>query len=191
MCLRPLKLSLSELGYNDYFIDEKLEHVKIDKVTRGQAETVLYAENLIDNSPIVIYNIDTYFRSYYIKSKLLTFSNKYEGIIGGFYAKNPALSFIKVDNDKVVDIEEKKVISEIATTGLYGFKNFSIFKHYYDNYVDEIIKNYREAYIAPIYKYMIADGREIWYDIGECAYTLGSKTEVEEFERFFKSQDQC
>lgn len=177
---------LKELGYNEIFIEEKLIGIKLDHTTSGQAETAIYAKDEVKHGPIVIYNIDTYFESYYIKSKLLTFVNNYDGIIGGFYSNSPSFSYIKVEDGIVKDIEEKKVISNIATTGLYGFRDMSLYQKYYDKYADQIKNKYGEVYVAPLYKYMINDGMSIWYDVAEVAFSLGSKAEVEYFERSYK-----
>lgn len=177
---------LRNLGYNDFFIQEKFEHVRVDRDTDGQAETVIYAKEYLKNEPIVIYNIDTYFESYYIKSKLLTFTNFYDGIIGGFKSKEPIYSYIKIHDDRVIQVAEKIVISDIATTGLYGFSDMKQYEYYYNNYSVEIKKHYNEVYIAPLYQYMINDSKRIWFDIAERAYSLGSKPEVELFEKLFQ-----
>lgn len=177
---------LVDLGYNKYFIDQKFVPVKISELTRGQAETAIHAKQHVNHESIIIYNIDTYFKSYYMKSKLLTFSNEYDGIIGCFRSDNPGMSYVKVQDRRVVDVEEKKKISDIATTGLYGFRNFDTLYKYYSKYSEEVAARYGEIYIAPLYKYMIEDGMNITYDIAEICYPIGTKEEVLIFEREFQ-----
>jgi capsule biosynthesis phosphatase len=165
--------------YNDEFINDKLISIKLEQKTSGQAETAYAVKSEIDKDiPIVIYNIDTYFESYYIKSRLLTFFNEYDGFLGGFVSNNANMSYFKVNGDLVVEIEEKKVISDIASTGLYGFRSFQLYEKYYLKYASEAKG---ELYIAPIYRYMIMDGLKITYDIAELCYPLGTEEEIRIF----------
>ena len=71
---------------NQKYSNLSYELVYLEKTTRGQVETVLHAKQLIDSeSTLIIYNIDTYFTSTRLKSKILTLKNQnIDGILGCF-----------------------------------------------------------------------------------------------------------
>ena len=57
------------------------------------------------------------------------------------------------DQNIVKSIAEKILISEYATSGLYGFSSFEKFNNFYDDSND--------LYISDVYKRMIDDGQQI------------------------------
>jgi len=104
--------------YNKY----NLQFLWLDNITRGQAETVYRAKNLVDfDTDLVIFNIDTFFVSNTLKKHLL--KNNINGVLGAFESKENRFSYAKL-NDKgfVIKTAEKVVISNFALTGLYHFK---------------------------------------------------------------------
>ena len=127
--------------------------------TKGQAETASVGLDFIEgkmgsiNESIVFHNIDTilYKRDYAaIKSAL---SNN-DGYIDVFGSNHHEYSYVlEDDKNRVCEIAEKIVISELATSGLYGFKNPDTFRELYDNNED--------LYISSIYKNMIEHNKEI------------------------------
>lgn len=134
---------------NLHFIDD----------TKGQAETayigIKYLEKLKKklNDPIVFHNIDTilYERDY--KHIDLALKNN-AGYVDVFSSRKHDYSYVLLrDKNKVIEIAEKTVISNIATSGMYGFSNPQIFRDFYDRNTD--------LYIANIYKKMIAKNESI------------------------------
>jgi len=142
-----------------------VKFIGIDHLTEGTACTVLYAKKYIDNeNPLLIANsdqiVDIDIKSYInncfargLDGSILTFIDLF---------KNPKWSFAKVDNNNLVtQVEEKKVISEYATVGLYLFRTGKLFV---DSAIKMIIKNDRvnnEFYTCPVYNYSIRDGARI------------------------------
>ena len=55
-----------------------------------------------------------------------------------------------LEDTKITEIIEKTLISDIATSGMYGFSSAEIFKKYYVN-----------GYISSVYKKMIIDNLSI------------------------------
>ena len=102
----------------------KYEILYIKDITGGQVETVLHARHLVrpENS-IMIYNIDTYFISTRLKSKILTMKNRnVDGLLGCYPSNNKNLSFVKLNEKGFVnEVKEKVKISDYASTGLYVF----------------------------------------------------------------------
>ncbi len=117
--------------------------------TKGQAETAYITINKIhdrlNKKPIVFHNIDTilYNREYSSISEIL---KKKDGHIDVFKSNNQAYSYVLVENNNVQAMAEKVVMSGLATSGLYAFKNTQIFL---ENYRDEFI------YISEVYQHMI------------------------------------
>ena len=162
-------LSLSDF-FSEEFIKEKCtslgiekyEVIEIDKLTEGQASTVMEAKKSINEEDgIVIYNIDTYIKEYIIKKKDIL--DDYSGFIPVFKTNGEnKWSFTKLDEEKnVIEITEKIPISDYGTIGLYYFKYFSDFEKIYKENKQEIIKKYKETYIAPMYSYLINSNKKI------------------------------
>ena len=74
----------------------------------------------------------------------------------GAHKNNESLSFIKIENNKIINIEEKIKISDNYCCGIYGFINIDIFKQY----CKKLINN-NEYYFSQIYKLMIKDQIDI------------------------------
>ena len=70
----------------------------------------LNAKKYINNeSSLVIYNIDTYFESTRLKSKLLTIKNtNIDGLLGAINSNDGKLSFIELDSEFVKRTKEKE-----------------------------------------------------------------------------------
>lgn len=175
--------------YAASFIQEKARSLGISSVsikeitglTRGQAETVLAAEDMVPNqeNPILIYNIDTFVEPEYIKREDIHGS----GWIPAFRAEGDHWSFVSLDErSRVVDITEKVRISQYATIGLYYFSSFSLYRSLYEKYPFESNK---ERYVAPLYRLMLPDPNlQIYSHIipEEAVHVLGTPEEVRRFD---------
>lgn len=139
--------------------------VSIDKLTEGTACTVLYARKYINNDePLLIANSDQIVdmniadfiddcKDKKLDGSILTFVDKH---------KDPKWSFAKLnENNLVIEVKEKVVISEYATVGIYLFSKG---KHFVNASIDMIIENDRvnnEFYTCPAYNYAIKDSLNI------------------------------
>lgn len=176
-------------GYNSKFIDsacarlgiERYSILELDYLTDGQAATALLADSeFTKDEPVIIYNIDTYVCEDSIKRTEVTG----DGFIPVFRAEGDKWSFIKVDEDgQIIDVVEKKRISDLATIGFYYFKSWQMYCDYYNKYADAIKSEYREVYIAPLYHYMLKDGLSLGYSIieSDSVHVLGTPEDVSEF----------
>jgi HAD superfamily hydrolase (TIGR01509 family) len=89
-------------------------------------------------------------------------SNNVDGCIQTFTATGTKWSYVKLDeNENVIEVAEKKEISNIATTGLYYFNKGSDYIRAVEKMVAAEDKVNGEYYIAPCYNYMIAEGAKI------------------------------
>lgn len=138
--------------YNAVFLN-------IDKLTEGTACTVLFARQFINNDePLLIANSDQIVDISIQEFVDDCFVRKLDGSILTFndHELNPKWSFAKINEKKlVVEVSEKKVISEYATVGIYLFSKG---KDFVDSSIDMIINNERvnnEFYTCPVYNYLI------------------------------------
>lgn len=161
-----------------------IRHVFVRKrtsVSRGQAETAFDAKDSVSASePLWIYNIDTLVTADVIPAAIEGF----DGCLPVFRSSNPAMSFVRYgERDTVVEVAEKRAISQWATVGLYGFNSAALFvdayQHCYASRPHE-----REFYVAPIYQHMLEQGALVCAprlaEDGVCV--LGTPDEVTRFD---------
>ncbi len=189
-------------NYNLKFIEEKCESlniasysiVEVDKLTDGQASTVLAADSVLDeNDSISIFNIDTYIDPNEIKRSDI--KDTCAGFIPTFIAEGDKWSFVNFDkNYKVTKVTEKVRISEYGTVGFYYFSNWGEYKKILNIYKKEIIRDYKEAYIAPMYKYLIDKGLDVYGNVinGENISVLGTPEDISKFDKnYLVAQADC
>lgn len=157
--------------------------VPLDKVTEGQACTVLEARRWIDSDdPLIIYNADTYCRTL-LAERLPTLSPTVAGLLSVFQAPGDKWSFARTDeHGRVVETAEKRRISEWATTGLYHFTRGRDFVKHAQAMIDANERERNEFYVAPVYNRLIQAGLEIRIDIAEEVWVLGTPEDLAEFE---------
>ena len=161
------------------------EIILLDKTTDGQVETVLYAKEHINNdSTLVIYNIDTYFESTRLKSKLLTIKNtNIDGLLGAINSHDSKLSFIELDSEFVKRTKEKEAISNIASTGLYVFTRGKDFVNAAELMLSNNSKTNNEYYVSELYNILIKQGKKFVIDLADDFSLLGTPEDIENFER--------
>lgn len=174
--------------------------IYVDKVTEGAACTVLLAKELIDNnSPLIIANSDqlvkwndsevscgggyTWRESNAIQD-MVNDAIYYEAdaTIATFYANHPKWSYARTDdNDEVVEVAEKKVISEHATVGIYYYKYGSDFVRYANQMIQKNIRVNGEFYVCPVFNEMISSNKLIkTYDVSKMM-GLGTPEDLDKF----------
>lgn len=172
------------------FITEQCDKLKVSKyhlilldhLTDGQATTASLAEKYWSpDNALLIYNIDTYVDPGEMNSDEL----KGDGFIPCFQAEGEHWSFVRLDDTgKVVEIKEKKRISNYCTLGAYYFKTCRLYKNLYDEYyckTEELITG--EKYVAPLYDFLLLKGGEVYIsDIApEKVHVLGTPEELQVF----------
>jgi HAD superfamily hydrolase (TIGR01509 family) len=130
----------------------------IDELTEGSACTVLKVRDIIDNdNPMMLANSDQYLE--WDPYEFLVKTQGVDGLISCFEADHPKWSYAKTDIDgKVTEVAEKKVISNLATTGLYYFAKGSQFVRCADSMISKNIRTNGEFYNCPIYNEVILEG---------------------------------
>ena len=157
----------------------------LDKTTEGQVETVLYAKQHINNdASLIIYNIDTYFLSTHLRSKLLTIKNtNIDGLLGAFNSNDRKLSFIELDSDEFVKrTKEKELISDIASTGLYIFSKGKDFVEAAEFMLSNNLSTNNEYYVSELYNILIKQGKKFVIDLADNFTLLGTPDDIKKFE---------
>lgn len=93
---------------------------------------------------------------------------------------NPKWSFAKVENNKVVEVAEKKVISNIATVGVYYFKHGKDFVLGLESMIEKNIRINNEFYVCPVFNELVNNKNIIEYRIEEF-HGLGTPEDLERF----------
>lgn len=161
-----------------------MEIVELDRLTKGQAHTVLFAEPHLDPAmPIAIYNIDTHVDS----SQIPVYSMEADGIIPCFTATEDKWSFVRTDQAmNALEVREKKPISTNATLGFYWFSSYALYAATYHTYYSNpvnIEKN--ELYIAPLYNQLIAEGKKVKITLVDKHFiiNMGTPQELEDAQK--------
>ena len=85
-----------------------------------------------------------------------------DGGVVTFKATHPKWSFARVNNNlDVVEVAEKKPISDNATVGFYYWKHGSDFVKYADQMIENDTRVNGEFYVCPVFNEAIGDGKRI------------------------------
>lgn len=131
--------------------------VPVAEVTQGAACTVLLArEHLSDRSDLLIANsdqlVDAKTDDYVGEAR----SQALDGSILVFEDTDPKWSFAKIDSrGQVVEVAEKKPISNLATVGIYYFRRGSDFVSAADEMIEKNRRVNGEFYVCPVYNELI------------------------------------
>lgn len=141
------------------------EVVFVDGLTRGAAETVLFAANLIDSdNPLMIANSDQLI-DYPIDSYLSAFEkSNADGYIMTMKSNSNKWSYIGFDNsNNIIKVLEKQVISDEATVGIYNFASGSVFVESARLMISNGKTVNGEYYVAPVFNELIESGLSLGY----------------------------
>jgi dTDP-glucose pyrophosphorylase len=147
---------VAKMGICDFRIKQ------LSQDTSGQAETVY--SGIVDYQeaePIIIFNIDTIRYGFDWPTKE-AFG---DGFLEVFIGEGSGWSFIeaKQGTDEVIRTAEKMRISNLCSNGLYGFSNIKMFRSAYVSDVQINSKTGGEKYIAPLYNFLIKNGKSVKY----------------------------
>lgn len=161
--------------------------ITLDQATEGAACTVLLASEYFNNeNELLIANSDQY-----IESVIDTFledarKRKLDGSILTFKSSHPKWSFAKLDEENLVmEVAEKKVISFHATVGIYYYREGRMFFEAASQMIRKNIRINNEFYVCPVYNEMILTGQRVGiYEIEpHQMHGLGTPEDLEKFEK--------
>lgn len=155
-------------------------------VLSGPATSALVARDYIDNDKhLFIANCDQYLEYNSSEFFYKNIVNNVDGAIITFEEKesSPKWSYARVnpDTDKIIEVKEKQVISNLATTGHYYFNKGSDFVKYADLMIEKNFRVNNEFYVAPTYEFMIADNKYISNYTVDIFGALGTPADLVKF----------
>ena len=137
--------------------------VEIEGITEGAACTTLLAKEFINNdSPLIVTNSDQFIDWNSTEFMYQMNEKDFEGGIVSFPATHPKWSFAKTDkNNLVLEVAEKKPISDKATAGIYYWKHGLDYVKYTEQMISKNIRVNNEFYVCPVYNEAIQDKKRI------------------------------
>lgn len=157
--------------------------VLVDGITEGAACTTLLAKEFIDNDqPLVMANSDQYIEW---NSNEVMYAFNADAIDGGiltFNASHPKWSYAKLDeNGFVSEVAEKKVISDLATVGVYYWSKGSDYVKYAEQMIEKNVRVNNEFYVCPVFNEAIGDGKKIRVKSIEKMWGIGTPEDLNYF----------
>jgi len=145
----------------------KFKFYKLDNNTQGAADTILQCLTCIKLSsdtmsqPIICLDGDNFYTC-----DILSQWNG-DNLINVFqdYSNSQIYSYIKISSGEVVDIIEKKKISDLASSGAYAFESINTLLKYSRLTIDNNLTQKGEYYISSIIKCMIKDKKVFNYNV--------------------------
>lgn len=164
------------LGYLLNLIAPNCRIIQLDGVTEGAAATTLIARELInDERPLLLANSDQLLE-WNVNETLYAFNA--DGISGGivtFKASHPKWSYVKLgDNGFAHTVAEKRVISNLATAGVYYWKHGRDYVRCAEAMIAKDIRTNGEFYVAPVFNEAIQEGLNI--RVKDCSRLWGLGT---------------
>jgi len=167
--------------------------VCLDSLTEGPACTCLAAKDFIDSDvPLLIANSDQYVEwdasSFY---DTMAKTEAYGGILCFVdEERNPKWSFARTAdgtiNSQVVEVAEKKPISDLATVGIYYWRTGKDFLNDAHEMIKKNIRVNNEFYVAPVYTEGIEKGKLILTHFCKKMWGTGTPEDLKIFEDNFK-----
>lgn len=139
------------------------EIVRVDGITEGAACTTLLAKSLIDSEkPLLMANSDQIIEWDSAGTMYGFESAEIDGGILTFNSVHPKWSYAKVDHEGfVLEVAEKKPISNNATVGVYYWRKGSDYVKYAEKMIENNGRVNGEFYVCPVFNYAIEDGKRI------------------------------
>lgn len=162
--------------------------VMLDDVTDGQLRTVVLAESeLMLDAPLLVFNADSWF--HHSEDEFLRTAEACDGILGVAPQEGDRWSFARLDRDGlVVEVAEKRRISDHACTGLYYFRNTRRFLADAHEMFSEGDQTIGEYYVAPVYQRMIARGEQVQVTVADHFFPIGTPDELAIFRSFVSEE---
>lgn len=159
--------------------------VYTDGLTEGPACSVLLCEPFWDASlPLLIANCDQYVE--WNSNEFLYRAKNMDGCIQTFY-KDPAendtkWSYVRLDDKGwVSELQEKNVISDKATTGIYYWKSADLFSKCAKSMIASNARVNNEFYVGPVYNVAIQQGLKVGHHACKQMWGIGVPDDLDVF----------
>lgn len=181
-------ISASHISTMSRALGIPIYNLEVSKTTGGPACSVgLAAELLDEGKPLVIANSDQYldedFDGFH---KSLTCENAEHQILV-MNASDAKWSYVKLDTDEYVsEVREKRVISNLATVGIYGFANAASFLIGLQEMKNSNDRTNDEFYVAPVYNYLPGQTKTRVIQVGGFGTTMFGLGVPDDYRHFLK-----
>lgn len=156
--------------------------VQVDGLTEGAACTTLLAKKFVDNDkPLLIANSDQYVEWNSSDFLYKMQNQKFDAGILTFESTHPKWSYVKVENGLVTEVAEKKPISNIATVGIYYWKQGRDYVKYAEQMISKNIRVNNEFYVCPVFNEAVQDNKKISIFNIEKMWGIGTPEDLEIF----------
>jgi NDP-sugar pyrophosphorylase family protein len=180
-----LRKSLDEGHFGSLGVEVSL--IEIDYFTEGPAETVALAlKDLNPSLPLVVGNSDQYINADISKFYAAVEEPGNSGVVMTMLDNSSKWSYAALDEmGHVNHIAEKEVISDFATTGIYGFSSSSLFADAYEAMKEAGAKASGEYYVGPSYNFLDRSKGPVFNfpvgNIGDVMFGLGVPEDLDRF----------
>ena len=167
--------------FNKMIGHDNIEVVQLNGITEGAACTLLTAKEFIDNKvPLLSFNSDQMID--YDPNETYSRLSLHDGGMPCFKGQGPKWSYAKTDEDGyVIEVAEKKQISDDATAGYYYWSRGSDFVKYAEEMIEADDRLNNEFYVAPVYNYAVKAGKKIVITQVDRVYQMGTPEDLEEY----------
>ena len=170
-------------------ISPNCEIIQVSGVTEGAACTTLLAKKFINNNePLILANSDQYVEWESNQFMYSCIADDIDGSILTFESTHPKWSYAKLNNEGlVVEVAEKKPISNKATVGIYFWKKGSDYVRCAESMIEKNIRVNNEFYVCPVFNEAILIGGRIKTFHIEKMWGLGTPEDLETFLKYDSS----
>lgn len=145
-------------------LDDSLIYLKYKNKTKGALISLAMSLDLIpDMTPIIVASVDGI-----LDFNLTTFikemerGNKEIGMLC-FKSTNPNYSYIRIFDQQIIEIEEKVRVGDLATTGVFYFKNKSLLIQCIEWSLLYKVETNGVYFLAPSINYAISENLKVGY----------------------------
>jgi NDP-sugar pyrophosphorylase family protein len=156
-----LKYSLEEVF--ERAVGKNFKVVQLTEPTQGAACSVLTAVDYINNDDeLIIANSDQVVDIPIDDFISFARVKKVDGAIITFRSSHPKWSFVRLDRDNsIIEVAEKKVISDKATVGIYYFRHGRSFVDAAVSMIEKDIRFNNDFYVSLVFNELILNGGKI------------------------------
>lgn len=150
------------------------------EMTSGPAETVLLGIKELDfKKTTIVANHDQFIK--------FEFPNvKFDAFIPVFFNNSNNSSYVKIKNNSITSVVEKKRISFHASSGIYGFKNLSILKSILNKTLKLKPHFKNEFFIGPSINFLIKQKKRVVPTKTNLKLDLGTTMGINYFKNLIK-----
>ena len=178
------KYTMSEIIRRN--VDFNYRIIILERPLEGQLCSVMASRDYVKcDDSLMIISCDTYVEHNWLVN---SFDLNLDGWISVCKMPGDQWSFAKVDDhDLVVEVAEKKRISDFASTGVYFFSKAEYFFNEADAMLNNAEKIKNEYYIIPVYNRLIRNGYKIGVQKANSMWDMGTPQAKILFEKHFGS----